>query len=857
MADDQFTNVTEDGYYVHPFNPIGEALPNMDYYLEVDKDRIILSDLGFQDRLTGLDINLRIPFFAYFMFGNEVDPMFYFDFDVEIKIVGKNIEGLTEHLSLEETLKCYRADDGGGRTPDTPIVLNYSASANFHLIIAQYFTVGDINLEINVYTKGYHKDPKYGTKIIIPIDISNCESLKPAGDLYVDKGAYPPFGDITPEDWGFTKGVSNISVGGHSLSFKSGAFFKDAYIKLFKENDTSNPIKEFTIEPGADPTAIKSFGKLLYTDDMEVGNYKIETGFSDSRNFSVSENFEITLFGYTPPTIDEIKVRRCDVNGEIDNQGSYFSVNVGYTIDQTQPNDITYFVVLVYDRNEKKTISENVWAGTPTQNPIIAGDDRIKVDNSYNVEVWLNDKVDRDLIKKSVIEDTAYSTLDFLAGGKGISFGIDAYKEGFQCAMDAEFNNSVVMENGINVAGGNTTLNGTLNVAQATNLKNGLTVTGNASTTGNLTVSGVIYTPVNNQIYQNGARTYCRIYQSGNTTAPYHAVISTGTLTANNNDWEATLLVQEHYMNGNIGILHVAYRANEVGTAGGGSIMWLVNNGWGNDRFTLKTRTTSGNATADLWVKLDAWQECSVTVLDAGSRGSRNYNRFYLINDSQSGAGAASIPTAARDGKGNYNQTLNPTISGGMSAHYANGYWGLMNPVRSSTDWIRTTSSGLIPFKAGGGSSSLGTSSWPFNNIYSQHQFVGPNGGVEQVKDVVVAEGESNGWVWRKWASGVAEIIGSWKNVNIGASTTDNWHWISYAPPVSAGNWPFTFYQSGPAVVLNIEDLNSRYWPIRTADSTTASPVITPVTAQGYGAQAIGVVMYARGYWRARNFNRI
>ena len=46
------------------------------------------------------------------------------------------------------------------------------------------------------------------------------------------------------------------------------------------------------------------------------------------------------------------------------------------------------------------------------------------------------------------------------------------------------------------------------------------------------------------------------------------------------------------------------------------------------------------------------------------------------------------------------------------------GYYGLMTPANSTTGWMRTTSPGLIPHAKGGGSSSLGTSTWPFNNGY-------------------------------------------------------------------------------------------------------------------------------------------
>lgn len=54
-----------------------------------------------------------------------------------------------------------------------------------------------------------------------------------------------------------------------------------------------------------------------------------------------------------------------------------------------------------------------------------------------------------------------------------------------------------------------------------------------------------------------------------------------------------------------------------------------------------------------------------------------------------------------------------------LAAQNANGYWGMGTPAGSFSDWIRTTSSGIIPYSSNtNGASSLGTSSWPFANLY-------------------------------------------------------------------------------------------------------------------------------------------
>lgn len=52
------------------------------------------------------------------------------------------------------------------------------------------------------------------------------------------------------------------------------------------------------------------------------------------------------------------------------------------------------------------------------------------------------------------------------------------------------------------------------------------------------------------------------------------------------------------------------------------------------------------------------------------------------------------------------------------------GYEGLTLNDGSTSNWIRTTSNGIIPYQSGG-ASALGTASWPFNSIYGQAIYEG------------------------------------------------------------------------------------------------------------------------------------
>lgn len=78
-----------------------------------------------------------------------------------------------------------------------------------------------------------------------------------------------------------------------------------------------------------------------------------------------------------------------------------------------------------------------------------------------------------------------------------------------------------------------------------------------------------------------------------------------------------------------------------------------------------------------------------------------------------------------------------------LGAKNANGYWGMCSAANADNVWIRTTSSGIIPYQSGGstaGHCGLGTNGWYFSYAYIQNvygHFVG---------DAVAAGGFSVGY---------------------------------------------------------------------------------------------------------------
>jgi hypothetical protein len=69
-----------------------------------------------------------------------------------------------------------------------------------------------------------------------------------------------------------------------------------------------------------------------------------------------------------------------------------------------------------------------------------------------------------------------------------------------------------------------------------------------------------------------------------------------------------------------------------------------------------------------------------------------------------------------------YTETeINTKLGAKLGSVSANGYYGLARPDGNTSDWIRTTTAGIIPYQSGGagaGHCGIGTSSWYFSNAY-------------------------------------------------------------------------------------------------------------------------------------------
>lgn len=156
---------------------------------------------------------------------------------------------------------------------------------------------------------------------------------------------------------------------------------------------------------------------------------------------------------------------------------------------------------------------------------------------------------------------------------------------------------------------------------------------------------------------------------------------------------------------------------------------WTIGNLASNDNlafsYTSNTNYNAGNNSATT-VYLPVQEGTIITsatigsqsvkyATSAGSAGSVAWGNV-------SGKPSSYTPSSHTHDDRYYTETeINTKLGAKLGAVSANGYYGMARPDGNTSDWIRTTTAGIIPYQsggAGGGHCRIGTSSWYFSNAY-------------------------------------------------------------------------------------------------------------------------------------------
>ena len=363
------------------------------------------------------------------------------------------------------------------------ISLNATTSASYtipleHLNAIPNATSGTGTISVDTYVNNsYIGSTSKNFTVNVPSNV--IPTLNSLTSQIVDNGA-----DVS---YGYVKGKSKAKLTINGAAGKYGS-----------------TIKSYSISGGGFSSSDSSFTTGGLT---SAGNITFTATVTDSRGRkSAEKTVTISVLDYNNPTIDKFSVIRCDSSGVANEDGTYLKVYAKYSY--TNLNNLNKISSKI---EYKKSSSSNWIDAGPIQSGanLIIGNNTIATDSAYSIALTISDSLVG--VEKVVDVPTAFVTLDFRKGGKGIAIGKMSEKDNlFEVAM----NTNII---------GKLTVNGKAINSEAEKVDWNNVPSINVK--GNIGLTGYIQLPNNGGSWLNGA-TNGNIRGSKQSTGSYHPIIS-------------------------------------------------------------------------------------------------------------------------------------------------------------------------------------------------------------------------------------------------------------------------------------------------------------------------------------------
>lgn len=187
-----------------------------------------------------------------------------------------------------------------------------------------------------------------------------------------------------------------------------------------------------------------SYSNSIFTTDYlkNTGSQTINANVADSRGRSKSDSKTINVVDYWTPTLSNFSVVRCNESGVEDNDGTYGKVKCGFSIAPCSDNNTKSLIVKYGDVS--KTFTLNSYSGTVEDaEQLFSG---LSTSSSHAFEFYVIDYFNPNGIKYNFPMPPSFVTVSYLAGGKGVTIGQIATKEGLQIEMDAFYKGQPFLE---------------------------------------------------------------------------------------------------------------------------------------------------------------------------------------------------------------------------------------------------------------------------------------------------------------------------------------------------------------------------------------------------------------------------
>lgn len=195
-----------------------------------------------------------------------------------------------------------------------------------------------------------------------------------------------------------------------------------------------SPITAYTLTADG-----KTYTSSSVTTDVvqNTGTLSLTAKVTDARTRpSDVATTNITVLAYAKPTVT-VTAYRCNSSGTADSEGAYMKLGFSATISSlNSKNSATYTISYKGGSGAATTLTGS---GTSYTSAVLACD----VSQVWTVDVTVNDKLSS--TTKAAVIPIAFTLMDFYNTGKGVAFGKVATRDGFDCAMAANFSGGITI----------------------------------------------------------------------------------------------------------------------------------------------------------------------------------------------------------------------------------------------------------------------------------------------------------------------------------------------------------------------------------------------------------------------------
>lgn len=219
----------------------------------------------------------------------------------------------------------------------------------------------------------------------------------------------------------------------NTITKEWGLWVKDR--SILKGTITASGVAGSTISSYSTSLEGNTYSDNTFQKTLSIkGANSIVSTVTDSRGRKKTDTKNITVLDYDKPTFISISVQRCNSNGVLDEEGTYGKVVCNYSISSLNNNNAK--ILKVKQGTTTRTFTLTNYAGTITATTaqLFSG---LATNTSYNFEFELTDSFET--ISQIFTILPSYTLMSKRAGGKGITFGRVAEKDGFNVYMDSEF----------------------------------------------------------------------------------------------------------------------------------------------------------------------------------------------------------------------------------------------------------------------------------------------------------------------------------------------------------------------------------------------------------------------------------